>query len=49
VLTVRAEPYDISRKGKAQYLASPIGEHLVEGDGTGLDPIDVCGGISFGE
>jgi hypothetical protein len=49
VLTVGAEPYDIAPKGKAQYLAPPIGEQFVESDGTSLDPIDVCGRISFAE
>jgi hypothetical protein len=37
VLTADSKPYEIARIGKTHNLTPSIGEHLVEGDGTGLN------------
>jgi hypothetical protein len=49
VLAVNAKSYEIAWIGKTHYLTMAISERFVEGNGAGLDPVDVCGGISLGE
>ena len=49
MLVFDAETDDVSRVGEAHDLTTAVGQNLVEGDGAGLDAVDVRDCVAFGE